>query len=424
MTSTQPDSGRDSPGRNIGSFISAYTLSMTGDQLWLTALGWSAGQLGRPVLTGIVMGAGTVPRALLMLLGGSLVDRLGIRQLALSTQAARIAIMLGATLAAAAAPHAWVPLLAVALVFGAIDAINVPALGAVPALIAPPEQLPRVTGLLQTMQRVGTVAGGPAAGLLIALGGTAGATTACAVVFALALVALLRVRLPERPEPTEHTNTGAKAGIRYILCHPVLAILIVTIACLNFTIMGSFSVGLPLLIHNHHWPATTFGAIQGSFGAGAVIGAMTVVLRRPTRHAAVAGLSWVAFQTPLLVALGYVNQPVATALVAAAVGFTLGPASSLLIGLVQATADKSYIGRVMSLVSFTTVGLTPVSFLLFASIARATSISTAFLISGILEAIVVALALANPALRAARLPDPRQPDEAPEASEQDLATAK
>lgn len=285
------------PGRLRG-FVTGYTFSMAGDQIWLTALGWSAAQLGKPILAGVVLGAGTIPRALLMLLGGSLVDRHGIRRLALATQIARVLAMAGATAAAAGAPHAWLPLLLVALVFGAIDAINVPALSAAPALMAPPDQLPRITGILQTAQRLATVAGAPAAGFLIAAGGTAVGTAACTALFALALAALVKAKLPERPEPSEQSANGAKGGIRYVLGQPVLTILIVTIACLNFTILGSFNVGLPLLVQHHHWTAGAYGVIEGSFGAGAVLGAAAVVLRRPTRRPAIVGLAWIAAQTP------------------------------------------------------------------------------------------------------------------------------
>ncbi|MGF1428622.1 MFS transporter [Kitasatospora sp. LaBMicrA B282] len=406
MTAAAPAPHR---GR-IRGYVTGYTFSMAGDQIWLTALGWSAAQLGKPILAGVVLGAGTIPRALLMLLGGSLVDRHGIRRLALATQSARVLAMAGATAAAVVAPHAWLPLLLVALVFGAIDAINVPALSAAPALMAPPDQLPRITGILQTAQRLATVAGAPAAGFLIAAGGTAGGTAACAALFAVALAALLAARLPDQPEPAEQSAAGAKGGIRYILGRPVLTILIVTIACLNFTILGSFNVGLPLLVQHHHWSAGTYGLIEGGFGAGAVVGAMAVALRRPTRRPAVTGLAWIAAQIPLLVAVGYLGSPAAVAVAAAGVGLILGPASALLIGLIQATADASYIGRVMSTVSFTSVGLTPISYLLFATLARTTSVSTAFLTNGVLEVAVVTIALANTSLRGARLPRTDEPE--------------
>lgn len=62
----------------------------------------------------------------------------------------------------------------------------------------------------------------------------------------------------------------------------------------------------------------------------------------------------------------------------------------------------------MSTVSFTSVGLTPVSYLLFATLARTTSVSTAFLTNGILEVAIVTIALTNTSLRTARLPHGHQ----------------
>ncbi|WP_432052414.1 MFS transporter [Streptomyces xiamenensis] len=388
----------------LGVYYAGYTASMTADQVWLTTLGWSAAQLGEPLLTGAVLGAGTLPRAALMLLGGVLVDRVGIRLLALGTQAARVLGMLAAAVLAMSFPDEWVPLFIVALVFGAISALNIPALAAAPALLAAPARLPRITAILQTAQRVATVIGAPVGGLLLATGGPVSATIACALLFALALAGFQRTRLPNRPATAAEERHRATDGFRYILSEPILRALLVTIACLNITIIGSFNVGLPLLVTDQGWPASAYGLIEGCFGLGAVLGAVAVVVTRTPLRPARAALLYAATQIPLLASLAYLERPAAVAITAAGAGLTLGPAGALLVGLVQALTDRSYIGRVVSIVNFVSVGLTPIFYLAFSAVAGSTGIRTAFLATGAFQAAIVVCGLCNRTLRTATLP--------------------
>ncbi|MEU7096098.1 MFS transporter [Kitasatospora aureofaciens] len=387
----------------MGAFFAGYTASMVGDQVWMTTLGWSASHLDDPLRAGLVMGAGTVPRALLMLLGGNLVDRLGIRRLALATQAGRVAVMTAAALVTLAVPRSWVALTVVAVVFGAIDAINLPALGAAPAMMAPPEQLPRLTGILQAAQRTATIIGAPAAGLIIATGETPAATITCTVLFALALGTFLAAHLPGRSSPTAD---GPKArsvdptGIRYVLGRPQLRVLAVVIACLNFTVMGCFNVGLPLLVELRGWTSTTYGIIEACFGAGAIAGSLALAMRRPARNPVLTAACFLAIQPPLLAAVGLVPNTVAVCVASAAVGLALGPAGSILVALIQTGTDRAYIGRVVSVVSFTSAGLTPVSYLAFAAVADIAGTPIAFVANAAIAACAAA-AMFRPSSRTA-----------------------
>lgn len=386
-------------------FLGGYTASMMGDQMWVPILGWTAGQYGQPVVAGLLLSVGTVPRALLMLLGGTLVDRHGIQRLAAVTQAGRILTMLAlaAMAAVGVVTHNWIALLVVALVFGAIDAVNIPALEAAPALIAEPDQLPRLAGLLQTVGRLASVAGAPLSGLLIAVGGVPAGAMGCALLFAVATAVLRRAGLPGRRTGTSGNLGTGTGGLRYIASNPVLRTLIVAIACLNFAIMSSFNVGITLLVKDHGWSAAVFGLFEGSFGAGAMVGAVIVVVSRPARRPALVALGWVAVQIPLLVALGFIGSVLWISVVSVLVGLTLGPASALLIGLAQVTTDRNYIGRVMSVVGFASIGLTPVSYLLFSLVADLAGIGTAFVAGGALELLVLVMLAVSPALRTTKL---------------------
>src|SRR5215212_4975909 len=105
---------------NVVRWLTAYTASLVGDSVYFVALAWSAQKAAGPTEVGLIMAAGALPRALLMLGGGVV--------------AAAVALT---------APALWL-LVAVALVFGAVDALFVPAIGALPARITSSDQLTRV----------------------------------------------------------------------------------------------------------------------------------------------------------------------------------------------------------------------------------------------------------------------------------------
>jgi len=87
--------------------------------------------------------------------------------------------------------------------------------------------------------------------------------------------------------------------------------------------------------------------------------------------------------------------------IAAVLGFTSGPASSLLLGLVQAHAKTEYLGRVMALVAFSALGLVPVAYAGFGLLVSATTISTAFVICAVAELLTALGALCLRQIRVA-----------------------
>ncbi|MZG12472.1 MFS transporter, partial [Streptomyces sp. SID5914] len=76
---------------NVLRWVGAYTASMLGDSVFFLALSWAAVRQGSPAEAGIVTAVSAVPRALLMLGGGVVVDRLGPRRVVIGSDAVRCA---------------------------------------------------------------------------------------------------------------------------------------------------------------------------------------------------------------------------------------------------------------------------------------------------------------------------------------------
>lgn len=111
---------------NVLRWLTAYTASVAGDVVFFLALSWAATRAGGPSQVGLVVAAGAVPRAVLMLGGGVVADRCGPRRVAVLSDGVRCVVILLAAAALALAPaHLWL-LALVALVFGVVDAVFMP----------------------------------------------------------------------------------------------------------------------------------------------------------------------------------------------------------------------------------------------------------------------------------------------------------
>src|SRR5580658_8034771 len=89
---TVPVAPVDHPLRNPNYrlWLTGGTISLLGDQFYLVALPWLVLQLtGSAVAMGAILMAGAVPRAILMLMGGALSDRVSARKIMMATASAR-----------------------------------------------------------------------------------------------------------------------------------------------------------------------------------------------------------------------------------------------------------------------------------------------------------------------------------------------
>lgn len=235
---------------NVLRWLTAYTASVTGDVVYFLALSWAATRVGGPSQVGLVVAAGALPRAVLMLGGGVVADRFGPRRVAVVSDAIRCAVILAVAAAVVPrSPSVWL-LVAVALVFGVVDAVFMPAVGALPSRLTAPGQLARVQGLRGLSIRLSNAVGPVLAGSVLVIGGAAGAFTVAGVLFAVSLVVLLTVRTTD-PAEAESRRTSAWRelgdGLRYVRGHRMLAPSVVVIGLSEMCFSGPVATGLVLL---------------------------------------------------------------------------------------------------------------------------------------------------------------------------------
>jgi MFS family permease len=424
-TPARAGAGRAVPAHRDGNvlrWLGAYTASMLGDGVYFVALAFAAAKAAPPAEVGMVMAAGSVPRAALMLGGGVIADRFGPRRVVIGSDAARCLLILGAAAALAlTSPGLWL-LVALALLFGVVDALFMPAVGALPPRLVAGDQLTRLQGMRALVIRFGTVVGPPAGGVAMGLGGAAAAFALAGALFAVSVPLLAGTRIGgpapavDRPARGDRGSRGSRgsrrsrgelrAGLRYIRRHPLLAPLVVSGAVSELGLIGPLNVGMILLCQDRGWGSAGYGWIIACFGAGAAAGALLLTVRGWLPRAGAVQIGTLLLSSAGVGCIALTPSLPAAAALALGTGVLCGICGGIAAALIQGAADHAYLGRITSVTSLTSMGLAPLAYPLFGAAVAAAGPAPVFLASAALGACGGAVGLLSPAVRTARLTRP------------------
>ncbi|MFC5666183.1 MFS transporter [Kitasatospora misakiensis] len=381
------DAARPAPAALPASYLrwlAGTQLGALGDAALYFALGWAAAAHGGGA-AGLVLTVITVARTALVLVGGAVADRLGVRRVMLAGDA----VMLAATLALAVVAGGWgspLPVLVLAAaVIGVVDAFYLPASGAMPRLLVDAEQLPRALALRQAGGQLAGLLGAPLGGALIALGGLPGVALVDAASFAVVLLVLLFLpvrdprrlptaergpdgpdgsREPDEPQEAQGVREArgllgeAAAGVRLAAGDRLLREALLLTGAAAGALLPVVSLLGPLLARGAGWSAGAAGLVAGAQGAGVLVVA-ALLARRGGAGSGAASRSGAGVGA----AVGLCAAAVGIALLAAAPvpavavlgGVVTGAGSGLFAGrigpLVLAAAPDSHLSRVQALLT-------------------------------------------------------------------------
>ena len=265
----------------------ASVTSHIGSYMTDVGLGWLMTTLApSPLLVSLLLTAESLPFFLLGLPAGALADIVDRRRLLIVTQIAMVAVLVMlaiVTLSGAVTP--WI-LLALTFALGTATSLNDPAWhSALPELL-PKDQL--AAGV--TLNSIGI---NIARTLGPALGGFVVATAGPGIVFvldSLSFIGVVAVLVCWRREsspavlPAERMMGAIRAGLRF--ARHSNALRRVLLGVFAFMISGAGIMALmPLLARETGHGAVAFGFLLGSFGAGAVAGAVVLPRARARKSA-------------------------------------------------------------------------------------------------------------------------------------------
>jgi hypothetical protein len=398
---------------NVLRWVAAYTASMLGDTVFYLALSWAAVQHGSPAEAGIVTAVSAVPRALLMLGGGVVADRFGPRRVVIGSDAVRcLTVLAVAAVLFATDPGLWL-LALLAVVFGTVDAVFMPAVGALPARITGKDQLARVQGMRGLAIRFAAVVGAPLGGLGVAAGGAAAAFACAGLLIAVSVPLLVSVRMRELPADDATAATAARdttawrdlvGGLRYVRRHRVLGPLMVAIALGDLGFVGPLNVGLTLLADERGWGASGMGWVLAGFGTGAGVAALLLTVRGRVPRAGCVAAGAIIPGAAAIAALAHAPGLPAAVGTAVAVGLLTGLSGAMCGALLQTQSDPAYLGRVTAVAGIVSLGIAPLSMPLSAAAIGAWGTGPVFAVSAAVCALGGVVALCAPGVRRAELP--------------------
>ena len=149
-----------------------------------------------------------LPSLVLVLLSGTLADRVDRRRMAAVALAFEMLAAVGLALYTASGPTSALPIFALVLGFGVARAFGAPAMRSMPADLCPPGRLPWLTVRYSGAWQVSAIAGPVIGGVLFGIEPTA-PYVVVAVLFLVASVSILRVRYA--PHVTPHRALVATA---------------------------------------------------------------------------------------------------------------------------------------------------------------------------------------------------------------------
>lgn len=350
-------------------------ISQLGDQFHLIALPWLVLAItGDPLQLGLVLAAGGVPRAILMLFGGALADRWSPRNLMLISNLIRLAITILLVFSVAAGSVQLWMIYAVAIIFGTVSGFFMPAAEATLPRLLETDDLPAGNSLIMIAGQVAQFFGPALAGTLVAwLGGAADGSTSLvgiaaafgfdAFTFAFSAVTLFLMKPLTSFGSENHPLHDIAEGLNHAWHHTTTRTMILLIALGNFLLTGPLLVGLPVIAKERFAEgAAGFGTVISGYALGNLIGMAYAGAAKPKpRTVGILGTAIFPLLSVIYIVLGYSNSAWFTAALMVVGGMANGYLAIVVVSSLQQMTPPKMIGRVMSLFMLSIFGLTPLS---------------------------------------------------------------
>ena len=302
-----------------------------------------------PELAGLAVFLSVVPGLVVSPISGALLDRHGRVRMILVDYgvAAATMVLLGVlgVLGMLSAPLLLI-IVGVSSLTGPLSASGTRSLF---PLAVPREMWDRVNAVDSGSQALAMVIGPALAGGLVAWVGGPGAFLATALLYVLAAVLLLGFEDPQTAHGSqEHLLVSAWQALLYVLKHPTLRGIMLTLSCVNLG-FGVVIVGLPLLVFTRfHWGADAVGNIWAASGVVTVAsGLFFGRMRTEGRERLIVAVGMAASALSIVV-MAFSTTPVMLVASIVLMGLCAAPTDLGLFALRQRRTDPAWFGRVIA----------------------------------------------------------------------------
>lgn len=337
-----------------------------------------------PAMVALVQSSVTLPIMIFSLAAGVFADNFDRRKIMLWAQGFMCLVSIGlAVLAYKGLLTPWL-LLSFTFLIGCGTALHNPSWQAAVGDIVTRDELPAAVSVnsmgFNLMRSVGPAAGGA----IVALAGAAAAFAVNALSYVAIIATLLRWHpaLAPRNLPREPFGSAFAAGLRYVALSPNLIRIILRGSVFGLSAVVILAL-LPLVARERlDGDALVFGALLGSFGLGAVGGALANGrLRARFRNETITRFGFLGFAvTCVALARGTAVVPSALALLLA--GFCWVISLSLFNVTMQLSTPRWVVGRVLALYQTGVFGGMAAGSWLWGALAETAGLTVALLAAG------------------------------------------
>jgi MFS family permease len=347
---------------------------------------------------GTILMAGAIPRAVLMLMGGALTDRISPRKIMMNTALARtVCVTVIGLLVWSQLLQTW-ELYALAVAFGIADAFAAPAAQAFLPFLLKREQLVAASSVSQSTVQLTMVVGPTPAGFVIKALGLAWAFFIDAISFLFVIGALLQLPDPPLAQAAKKAVWHSiMEGIGYVAKDVPLRSLMLLAAAMNFCLAGPITVGLAYVTKTTFGSAAALGIVLSAVAAGSLGGALLAGIWK-IRKRGLLILSVSAILAACLGSIGILGNLWMITAVLLVMGASAGLANVNISAWIMQRIDVTVRGRVSSVLMLASVGLTPVS-LAVAGLLIAWNVKSMFLLAAGLMLLVTSIAAFQKSVR-------------------------
>jgi MFS family permease len=393
--------------RNFRIFFSGYVVSLTGIWMQRVAQSWLVLDLtGSAFYVGLVESLGTLPVLLFSLYAGAIADRVPKHRMVLVTQASAMVVAFGfAAVAFLGVESIWA-IAGLAALLGTATAFDIPARQSFFVEIVGKEDLPSAIALNASAFNATRLVGPAIAGVLIAAFGVAACFFVNGLSYIAVLAALLAMRLPSirrSVDPPKSAWSNIAEGLRFAASEPRIRVLLLNIAVMSVCGLPALTL-LPVLARLELGQgAREYGWMMSAVGAGALIGALAVATFAPRMpKGRVVGWAAGLFGVSVAAVGSSPSVPVALAILMA-LGLAMITTTAITNTLLQTLVPDGLRGRVISVYTFSFVGMAPIGALLAGAAAERFGVAATLGAGGLVTvAAAVTLLLRSRELQAAR----------------------
>lgn len=410
--------------KNFGLFWWSNLINVIGDHITMLAFPWIALQMTGDIgITATVLAIQGLPRAILMLLGGSITDRTTPKLIILLTNLVRGLLVLVLALLTFADKANLSHVFIVAALFGIADAFYYPAsTSMVPSLL---KESDRQSGnaLVQVTNQLAVFLGPMIAGLVIAgqidtshidmatqvdgyhedrLGLARAFLTDSATFLLSSLLLLLVKQLPKESPDTEEAKKSLleqiMEGIAFVWSVPAVRLCFIGIGLLEFAYHAPIFVGLPALAKGRYAEgALIFSWWISAYGIGGLLGGITAGVTKMPKSEHIARLLFIffAWSSATIALIALFDDYRLGLLFFATGGFLDNYIWIHFMTWLQRLTPDHMMARVMSLLMFMAIGMLPVAFMLMGWLLKVHLVGT-MVTAGIAMVIFCAIAALHP----------------------------